>query len=298
LIPRYKKFQFSRKKGYRTSRHSLKIDKIIFKDINFKDFFENQRFYTRSLTVENPLFDSFRDKNMPKNPKRKRKKYPQELLRELKFKLRIDDIKVSGGRIVYTELPINGKKSGKIFFNDIQANLKNVTNYPGLLKKKISIKMTAAAKIMGKSIFRTKLTIPVNNKKNLFMFSGSLEKTDLKIFNPMLLNNAHFRIDSGIVNQLNFSARADSSKAEGEMKLLYNNLKISIFKKEGEHTKRKIYSFLANVIIRKHNPKPGKSLRIGKIFYKREKPISMLKYIWKSLISGGQSSIGLKRSKK
>ena len=234
---------------------------------------------------------------MPKNPRPRRKKFPQQLLRKLKFKLRIDDIKVSGGRIVYTELPINGKRSGKIFFNDIEANLKNVTNYPGLLKENISIKMTAAAKIMGKSIFRTKLTIPIKNKKNLFMFSGSLEKTALEIFNPMLVNNAHCRIDSGIVNKLNFSVRADSSKAEGEMKLLYNNLKISIFEKEGEHKKRKIYSFLANVIIRKHNPKPGKPLRIGKIFYKREKPISMLKYIWKSLISGGKSSMGLKRSK-
>jgi hypothetical protein len=298
LIPRYKRYHFSRRKGYRISRHSLKIDTVIFEGIHFDDFFENQRFYSQLLTVENPGFDIFRDNNMPKNPRPQKKKFPQQLLRELKFKLRIDHINVSNGQIVYTELPKGGKKLGKIFFNDIQAHLKNVTNYPGLLEKKISLVLTAAAKIMGKSVFRTKLTIPINNKKNLFTFSGSLEKTDLKIFNSMLENNFHVRFDSGIVNKLNFSARADNYRATGEMKLLYNNLKISIFEKEGEHKKRKIFSFLANTVIRTHNPKPGKPLRVGKIFFKREKPISMLKYIWKSLISGGKSSIGLKRSKK
>ncbi len=297
-IPRYKRYHFSRRKGYRISRHSLKIDKVIFEGIHFNDFFENQRFYSRLLTVENSEFDIFRDKNMPKNPRPKEKKFPQQLLRELKFKLRIDHINVSNGQIVYTELPKGGKKLGKIFFTDIQAHLKNVTNYPGLLEKKISLVMTAAAKLMGKSIFRTKLTIPINNKKNLFTFSGSLEKTDLKIFNSMLENNFHIRFGSGIVNKLNFSARADNNRATGGMKLLYKNLKISIFEKEGEHKKRKIFSFLANTVIRTHNPKPGKPLRVGKIFFKREKPISMLKYIWKSLISGGKSSIGLKRSKK
>jgi len=297
-VPRYKRYQFSRRKGYRISRHSLKIDKVIFEGIHFNDYFENQRFYSRLLTVENPEFDIFRDKNMHKNPRPKRKKFPQQLLRELKFKLRIDHINVSNGQIVYTERPKGGKKLGKLFFNDIQAHLKNVTNYPGLLEKKISLVLTGAAKIMGKSIFRTTLTIPINNKKNLFMFSGSLERTDLKIFNSMLENNFHIRFNSGIVRKLDFSARADNNRAIGEMRLLYNNLKISIFEKEGEHKKRKIFSFLANAVIRTHNPKPGKPLRVGKIFYKRERPISMLKYIWKSLISGGKSSIGLKRSKK
>jgi hypothetical protein len=114
----------------------------------------------------------------------------------------------------------------------------------------------------------------------------------------MLENNFHVKFDSGIVHKLDFSAKADKNRSIGEMKLLYNNLKISIFEKEGEHKKKKIYSFLVNAVIRTHNPKPGKPLRVGKIFFKRERPISMLKYIWKSLISGGKSSIGLKRSKK
>jgi hypothetical protein len=297
-VPRYKRYHFSRRKGYRISRHSLKIDAVIFEGIHFNDFFENHRFYSRLLTVEKPVFDIFRDKNMPKNPRPRRKKFPQQLLRELKFKMRVDHINVSNGQIIYTERPKEGKKTGKLFFDDIQANLKNVTNFPELLEKNISLVMTAASKIMGKSIFKAILTIPINNKKNSFTFSGSLEKTDLKIFNSMLENNFYIRLDSGVVRKLDFSARADNSRSTGKMKLLYNNLKISIFKREGEHKKRKIFSFLANAVIRTHNPKPGKPLRVGKIFFKRERPISMLKYIWKSLISGGKSSIGLKRSKK
>lgn len=300
LIPKYKRYQFSRKRGYRTGRLSLKIDKIIFENINFNDLFKDQRFCSGLLTVKNPQLDIFRDKRLPKRLRRKPKKFPQQLLRELKFKLKIDDIKISDGNISYTERAPMSRRSGRLFFTGIQADLKNVTNYPGLLEKKTSAVLTAAAKVMGKGDLRVTITMPINNKRNRFTFSGRLGKMDMRALNSMLVYNANVRVDRGTVRSLDFSARADNNFAQGDVKFLYKNLKVSVLKKKSQYKKKKrtLVSFLANIILHEDNPKPGKSVRVGKIFFKREEPIPFFGYMWKSLLTGIQSSIGLKKTKK
>lgn len=300
LIPRYKKYRFSRKKGYRTNRVSLKIANITFNEIDFNEFFKRRRFLCKSAEVKNPGLELFRDKRVPIHPRPKMKKYPLRLLKELKFKLNIHRIKIANGTLDYTVRGEKAKKAGKIFFNGIRANLENVTNYPESLKSKIRLSLAVSAKVMGRSTLKANIIIPVNNKKEPapFTFSGTLGRMDMRVFNPMLESNAFLRIESGIVDKLYFSANADHSEAVGEMKFAYRNLRISLLKKNIEHKERKILSFLANTIINSANPKPGKSLRVGRIYFKREKPLSFLNYIWKSLLSGIKSSIGLKKRKK
>ncbi len=300
LIPQYKKYRFARKRGYRTSRLSLKIHRITFKEIDFNEFFKRQRFLCKRLTVENPGLDIFRDKRVAKHPRPKIKKYPWQLLNELKFKLKIDNIKISNGTLAYSVRGEKTNKTGKIFFNGIRMTLENVTNFPEAVKGRFALTVTASARVMGRSTLNANVIIPVSNKKEpgAFTFSGTLGKMDMRAFNPMLESSAFLRIESGIVDRLHFSAKAGNNEAVGEMRLRYKNFRISMLKKSSEYKKRKILSFLANTIIHSFNPKPGKPLRIGRIFFKREKPLSFLNYTWKSLLSGIKSSIGLKKSKK
>jgi hypothetical protein len=300
LIPRYKPYEFSRKKGYRSSRLSLKIDKLLFKGIDFNDLFMDRAFHSASLTLREPALDIFRNRNIPKHPRPKAKKFPQQLLREAKLKLRIDNINISNGTVNYTERPKGGIGTGKLFFNDIRANVKNVTNYPELLKKKTSLLMTASAKIMGAGLFKTDIELPMedNEKINPFTFSGSLDRMNIKAFNPILEHSANIRINKGTLNKLYFSIWADKNKAAGEMRIFYKNLKISMLKKGSAGKKRKVVSFLANTIIHKKNPRKGKPLRIGRIYFKRQVKKSFFSYLWKSLLSGIKSSIGLKKRKR
>jgi len=300
LIPRYKKYRFSRIKGYRTNRIALKIANITFKRIDFNEFFKRGRFLCRSAEVIKPGMELFRDKRVPINPRPKMKKYPLQLLKEFKFKLKIDTIKIADGSLDYTVRGEKTKREGKIFFSDIRAKVENVTNYPGFPGNKIGLIMAVSARVMGRSTLKANLMIPVNTKKEPapFTFSGTLGQMDMRVFNPMLESNASLRIESGTVDKLYFSANADGSEAVGEMNFAYKNLRISLLKKNIEQKERKILSFLANTIINSTNPRPGKPLRVGRIYFKREKPISFLNYIWKSLLSGIKSSIGLKKSKK
>jgi len=300
LIPRYKKYRFSRIKGYRTNRVAMKITNITFNQIDFNEFFKRRRFLCKSVEVKNPGMELFRDKRVPIHPRPKMKKYPLQLLKELKFKLKIDNIKIADGTLDYTVRGEKTKRAGKIYFSDIRAKVENVSNYPEFQESKTGLTLAVSAKVMGRSTLKANLMIPVNTKKEPapFTFSGTLGQMDMRVFNPMLESNASLRIESGIVDKLYFSANADGSEAVGEMKFAYKNLRISLLKKNIEQKERKILSFLANTVINSTNPRPGKSLRVGRIYFKREKPVSFLNYIWKSLLSGIKSSIGLKKSKK
>ena len=299
LTPRYKTYQFSRIKGYRTDRLSLKIRNITVEDIDFNGLFKHRHFSCKLLTLTNPGLDIFRNKNMPKHPRPKKKKFPQQLLRDFKYKVKIDNIKIFNGHIAYTEHAKTAEKAGKIFFTEIEANINNITNYPELSEKKVTARLTISAKLMGKSRLRTKFTMPVSSKRDSFTVSGSLDKMDMRALNPILEHNAHIKVKKGTVNKLYFSVWADRSRAAGKMQFFYKNLKVSVFKKSGKRKKRKFFSFLANAVIYRDNPSRRKPLRVGEIYFQREKPLSFFTYLWKSLLTGIKSSvIGLKKFRK
>jgi hypothetical protein len=295
LIPGYKKYRFARKKGYQCDRFELKSDNITSRAVDFTDLFKNKRFYSQSLTIKNPRLEVFRDKNIPKKTNRPPKKFPQQLLRELDFHLRIDHIRISNGHIDFIEHAKDEKTAGKLLVNEIQANLDNVSNYPGLPGEKPAMKLTASAKIMGKGSLEASFTLPVDDKKNAFNFSVSLGRMDMREFNSILVPNSHIGISSGIIDKAEVSVRGDNRQAKGEMKLFYRNLKVSLLKvKEGGIFKKMgIKSFMANLIIRQNNPKPGKPIKAGQILFIREQPISIFAFIWKALLSGFKSSVGL-----
>ena len=295
LIPGHKKYQFARKKGHQCDRFHLQIDNITSREIDFNDLFRNQLFYSQLLTIKNPRLEVCRDKNIPQKTNRPPRKFPQQLLRELDFQLRIDHIRISNGHIDFIEHAKDEKTAGKVFVNEIQANLDNVSNYPGLPGEKPAMKLTASAKIMGKGILKASFTIPGDDKKNAFKFTVSLGRMDMREFNSVLVPNSHIGIRSGIIDKAEVSTRCDNRQAKGEMKLFYRNLKVSLLKvKEGGiYRKNGFKSIMANIFIRQNNPKPGKPLRVGQILFIREQPISIFAFIWKALLSGFKSSVGL-----
>src|SRR5690606_24767011 len=85
--------------------------------------------------------------------------------------------------------------------------------------------------------------------------------------------------------------------ARGEMKMLYNKLKVQIKKNDKEKASlgEKLSSFIANnFLIRSHNLQQ----KTGIIFFERWQDRSVFNYIVKILVSGISTSIGLKSNAK
>jgi hypothetical protein len=294
LNPQYKKYIFARRKGHQTDRFQLKIENITSRSIDIYKLFNHHRFDSQILTIKNPQLEVFRDKNIPKKSNRPPRKFPQQLLREMEFQLKIDHIRISNGYIDFIEHAKGEKVAGKVFINKINANIENITNDPEILTKKPIIKLFASAKIMGKGSIKTNFNIPIDDNKNNFSFTAFLDRMDMKVFNSILIPNSHIMIRSGIIDKAIVSASCNNRQAVGKLKLYYRNFKISLLKVKswGKYKKKGFQSLMANIVLRQNNPKKGKPLKVGKIHFIREQPISIFAYIWKSLLTGFKSSVG------
>jgi len=80
----------------------------------------------------------------------------------------------------------------------------------------------------------------------------------------------------------------------GKVKLLYNDLKISVLKKDEntkELKKKKLASFGANLLIKNDNPSPHGSVRIATAHFERDTTRSMFHMSWKTLMDGVKASV-------
>ncbi|MCP5051970.1 MAG: DUF748 domain-containing protein, partial [bacterium] len=297
VVPAYGKYRFSRKKGYQTDRFQLITGNVSLQSIDIYKFLENRGVRCKTLTIEHPELELFRDKNIPRKQGVKTDKFPRQLMEKLKFDLKLDRVKITKGVVTYAAHEEKARRPGQIVFNDVEANLENLTNLSQLIRKGRPLILTASANVMGQGRLTVNASMPLNRRDNRFNISGSLVNLNMTAINSILEPNVSVRIDSGRVRKLEFSIKGDNTRAEGEMRLLYNNLEISVLKKGGTQKRRKFMSFLANTIIHRDNPKRGKPLRVGMISYKKEGPTSLLNYTWKALLEGIKSSIGLKKSR-
>jgi len=292
LIPAFEKYIFSRKKGHRISRIKWEVDRLNFYNIKLKDIFNKRCFKSDLLTITGSRIHFFRDRRILRRPKVLLKKFPQKVFRELKYNFDIKKIKVRDGNISYEEHQTGFNDPGKIDFKDVNIVAINISNHPDILKSVLPMTVKFRSLFLGKSLFKTSFVVPIHDENDSFFFSGSLEKMKIVYLNP-ILKNSFLKVERGTVNKLFFSGRGNRYRARGTLRFYYNDLKVSLMKKRSRIKRDGAASFIANKFLRNDNPKRGRSLRVGYMYYKRSQTESIFKLIWKSLLSGVKSSVGL-----
>jgi len=122
---------------------------------------------------------------------------------------------------------------------------------------------------------------------------GSLDATILNsLSKPMALVEVH----SGTVTSLDFNLMGNDNRIKGIVRLLYNDLKIKILKKDEEsadYKKKKVMSLMANIMVINANPGKNKPVRIVSVSHPRDVYRSIFNFIWKSIFEGVQKTVGI-----
>ena len=84
---------------------------------------------------------------------------------------------------------------------------------------------------------------------------------------------------------MTFSFNTNDNYSLGWMEFLYENLKVSLLRKDSDKEWGFI-STLANTVALSHNPLPGKEMKTVEIGYERNKNKGIINYIWKTIQSG------------
>jgi len=218
-------------------------------------------------------------------------KYPYQSMMKMPTKFFIKNVKVKNGYISYRERGAISKKIGDVFFSNVNGSIENVTNIDSYIKQKLMMQVDVEAKFLNMALLNSQWKMPMNATDGAFVITGKLAGFNGTKINPIIEPLGMGSIKSGNLKSFTFNIMGSDVKAEGDVVLLYDNLKIKLLKNSEKEIKNKnLSSFIANIIIKDQNPSNGK-MRTGKIEFNRVMTKSFFNIVWKSLFDGFKKSI-------
>ncbi len=117
--------------------------------------------------------------------------------------------------------------------------------------------------------------------------------------NPLIEPMAPARIEKGQINNVNFDLSGTNHSIDGDVVMLYNDLKVSLLEKDKgskELDKKSLGSFIANIAIKNDNPSSkNEQPRTAKVHLERDPNRSIFYLAWKAIFKGIKESAGIKK---
>ena len=279
LIPLYSRKQFASKIAtekdlYAISSKEISVDKMKwgFKDTIF--FFE-----TQSVLLDKVSATIYRSKE-PKDDLSKKKLY-NNLLRNLKFNLKVDTLKVRNSTLIYEEEITFEKGPGKLYFDNF--NLTATTIESGFKKTKLpDLKIKINCQFMKTSPLNVNWRLNVMDKTDGFRIQGNIANFDLEKLNPFTKPYINVKT-KGIFNKVVFDFTGNDISSTGKFALEYDDLKVEIFKKDDRKKKNKLLTAIGNLFV-KNDTKD--QLKDTDVAVERIQEKSFYNFLWLNIAEG------------
>jgi WD40 repeat protein len=295
ITPLLSEAAFVRASKWQTDRLDFSLSNLHFKQVQIPELL-NGNLMADELSISHARFKVFRDKTYPLNKISRVGTYPFQLFVKLPVEVFLKKVVIEHAFIEYKEKEPQTGHSGVVTFDDAHATLHNVTNRPADLRRNAVCTLNFTSQFLNKIPLSATLKFYLNSNNGKFTVNGTMGATDATIFNPLSKPMALVEINSCNIKHLNFQLSCTDHQANGSVRLLYDDLKIKLLKKddpeEGKQVK-KVASFLANMSIINSNPAKNKPVRVSTVSHPRNIYASMYNLIWKSIFEGVQKTIGL-----
>ncbi len=237
-----------------------------------------------SIEIDKLGLSILRNKTLPFD-KNKRPLLPNELLKQLKTGINISSIHINNSKLLYEESNSENEAPMKVSLNELKININRLTSIKDSISSGLPMTIGLDAHLENQIPMHVDFEFPLNSPSDTFNYAGRLGRGDLSLFNPILKSAANISFRSGKLNGINFKIAANSHYATGKMTMLYNDLEGEILKKPREESK-KLFSWLANQVIRQNNPQEGKAARTVNIYFERSMYKGFGNFSFKPLLSG------------
>lgn len=283
VIPQIGEEAFARSVQYQDDLYHLEFNNISLTGMNAGLLITQRRLEAATVSLQ-PVLRIFNDRTVAPNPESKVGKYPHQLLQKVKFPIHIKKMIVNNGSMHYKERGFLSKQTGTVFFKNINATITNVTNIKELVAQNNVLELNATARFMDISSVNTNWKLKLNDPKGSFNVSGTFGAFNAVNMNPVTEPLGMVSIKKGTVNKLTFNLDGTDYKAQGTSTILYNDLKISVLKRDPEVERAGVRSFLANVFIKDSNPKNGEQ-RSSDVLFERDIHKSFFNLVWQAIFA-------------
>jgi hypothetical protein len=279
-------------------RFTLHVDSVTLTHFDFIAYHRFRIFNTRELQIAGGNFNVFGNphKSAPKNDRVVT--FPHVALQRLKGFITVDTLLIRHLNITYTEYNSNAKQVGEVEFYNTSGRFLNITNNPDSLKRNNICSASLSSEFMRRGKLDVAFKFNLHDEKNSYSYKGHMGPMELQPLNKAAMPLALIKINSGSVKSFDFDIQADRYSSKGPVKLLYNNLKITLLKADtvNDNLKKKmIASIFANLLIIKHdNPdNAGAAPRSFIVRYQRPPDFPFFKTIWNTLLRGIKPCAGV-----
>lgn len=289
LKPQYNYANFASRVGYQTDRFDLDISNVKLEGVDFQDAIFRQKYTVRRAEINELNGEAYRDGLYPRIPDYQPQNPLQRLL-ALPYFIQVDSLLLNNAYFAYKEKGKHTESPGHIFFDQLNAQILNVSNNPDFIKFGGNAVLNAQALLMGKSKLDLAVHFPLLEQGKSFKLNANLEEIKIDDLEPIFRPLALIQARSGIIESVELSVEANDDYAFGNMLMLYSDMKVDVLNKS---MKKGFFSSLfANALIRTGNTNtlfPRK----GPIYFERNKERSLFNYWAEISILGMKTSMGL-----
>jgi hypothetical protein len=292
IHPNYTDYAFAARYEFRKPRIEIILSNIHVQDFKISNYIRSGKLSSSFIKTGNMEIMVFTDKR--KEFRHIDRLTFQDLIYSFPGFLRLDTIDILNGNITYKERAEKANESGYLTFNNINAKIYNITNDSIFRTEKAFLELNCNARLMGKGKIDLVLKSRLFDSLNTFTVKGKLSDMELNEMNPYLENSAYVYLTSGKLDKMDFSFTANNTESNGTMTLIYNGLDLAVKNKVTDDTtafKERLISVIANIKVIDSNPLPGKEVRDGLIYTKRDTERFLFHYCARSILSGVKSSL-------
>ncbi len=249
-----------------------------------------------SLLIQEGIVKVFRDRNYPSDKLSRVGQYPQQLLLRMPINVSIKKMLVGNAFIEYKEKNPKSDFNGRVQFVHANAVISNISNEEARIQKDNHCRVSFNARFLDIAPAHVNLDLLLGDRNGKFMYNGTVEGFDAGKLNVLIQPMGLAQVEKGTVNKLNFSFTGQNNRSDGTVVLLYNDLKLTLLKKDSSEDalkKKKLASFVANIIIKNANPLRKKPVRVANVHFMRDTSRSFFNLMWKSLYAGIKQTAGM-----
>lgn len=282
------KYEFANSLGKQKTRVVLQIPSIRMTGFAF-DALRDSIFSVSTTEIREANLSVFRDKRLPfKNPLIP---LPMQMLKEeIPFALKLDTIRVINSRIVHEEIAEGGNEIGKVNITALNATISNFNNRLYNDRPPFAV-ITARSKFMKTGLIEASFFMPVKPGVN-YEAIGKISHLNLQEINTITEAVGFLRIESGLMNNLNFNFQYNEYKSNGKLDINYENLKMVSLNKKSKNKINQFKTFILNALVKKNKDKnTPKEERTGVINIERDRRRFVVNVWVMSLFDGLKSAV-------
>ena len=284
LVPKQTRSQFVKSLKKELDQFNLQVNKITVPKADWG--FVNNVLYVHApeVSLNNVFANIYRSKEPADDPSRK--KLYSELLRSVKFDLKVEKLLLKNSIIEYEEQLSFSKPAAKVTFSKFYATISNVYSPVNKIDKLPATTIDAQCLFMKKAPLSVKWSFNTPDVSDAFTITGHLQ--DLKSEDANPVSKPLMNVEtSGNLKYVQFVLNGNRERATGTFAIKYEKLKVDIYKKDGKKT-NKLISAVGNLLVKNDTDDDLKKVDVA---VERSKDKSVFNFLWKFVMEGLKQTV-------